>query len=200
MCIPVMSLHPVKSPASVLAMLAVAFAAVFATGAHARTSDRSQPMDIEAAHQVCGFGANDTCTMTGNVTISQGSLNIVAAKAVVEQSGGDPSRALLSGGVTLRQTMDDGNQINAKSSNVDYNLKTEVVVFTGNVEIVQMRGTLNGQRVVYNMKTGQVESGGDGNGRVKMRILPKTLQGASAQTPKPATPVTPVVPAAGGKP
>ncbi len=177
-----MSLRPVKLPALLLGLLAAAFA----TNAGARNSDRNQPMDIEAAHQVCGFGANDTCTMTGNVTISQGSLNIVAAKAVIQQSGGDPSRALLSGGVTLRQAMDDGNQINATSSNVDYNLKSEVVVFTGNVVINQQRGTLNGQRVVYNMKTGQVESGGDGNGRVKMRILPKGAQGASAPAaPKP---------------
>ena len=182
MCIPVMSLRPVKFQALAFAVLAIAFT----SGAHARTTDRNQPMDIEAAHQICGFGANDTCTLTGNVTISQGSLNVVAAKAIIEQSGGDPSRALLSGGVTLRQAMDDGNQINAKSSNVDYNLKTEVVVFTGNVEIVQQRGTLNGQRVVYNMKTGQVESGGDGNGRVKMRILPKSAQAVQ----KPAAPAT----------
>ena len=189
-----MSLRPVKFPAMLLAVLAAALAAIFTTGALARTSDRNQPMDIEASHQVCGFGADDTCTLTGNVTITQGSLNMVAAKAIIEQSGGDPSRALLSGGVTLRQLMDDGNQINAKSSNVDYNLRTEVVVFTGNVEIVQQRGMLSGQRVVYNMKTGQVESGGNGNGRVKMRILPKSAQGAGAQTAKPA-------PAAdGGKP
>ena len=53
--------------------------------------------------------------------------------------------------------------------------------FTGNVAITQQRGTLNGERVVYNMKSGQVESGGSGNGRVKMRILPKSAQGAPAK-------------------
>ncbi|QIL20030.1 lipopolysaccharide transport periplasmic protein LptA [Thermomonas sp. HDW16] len=157
------------------------FAAVFAAGANARSSDRTQPMDIEAAHSTCSLGANDSCTLTGNVTMTQGSLNVVAAKAIIEQSNGDPSRALLSGGVTLRQTLDDGNPINATASNVDYNLKTEVVVFTGNVTITQQRGTLNGQRVVYNMKTGQVDSGGAGNGRVKMRILPKGAQPAPAK-------------------
>ena len=174
-----MFLRPAKFPAVVL----VLFAAAFAAGADARSTDRNQPMDIDAGRSDCGLGDNASCTLTGNVTIIQGSLNVAAAKAVIEQSGGDPSRALLSGGVTLRQTMDDGNQINAKSNNVDYNLRTEVVVFTGNVEIRQARGTLNGQRVVYNMKTGQVESGGDGNGRVKMRILPKSAQGKSAQAP-----------------
>jgi len=170
-----MSLLPVKFQAAVLAAFAVAFSA----GAGARTSDRNQPMDIEAGHSVCGLGANDRCTLTGNVTITQGSLIVAAAKAIIERSAGEPSRALMSGGVTLRQQMDDGNQINASSANVDYNLRTEVVVFSGNVEIRQQRGTLNGQRVVYNMKTGQVESGGSGNGRVKMRILPKSAQAAA---------------------
>ena len=176
-----MSRRPADLAAALLALATLAFAA----GAPARTSDRNQPMDIEAAQSTCSLGANDSCTLTGNVTMTQGSLNVVAAKAIIEQSGGDPSRALMSGGVTLRQTLDDGNQINASASNVDYNLKTEVVVFTGNVEIRQHRGSLNGQRVVYNMKTNQVDSGGAGNGRVKMTILPKSAQGQPA--PKKAT-------------
>ena len=66
-------------------------------------------------------------------------------------------------------------------------MHTEVVVFTGDVAIVQQRAArINGQRVVYNMKTGQVESGGDGNGRVKMRILPSNKaarQPAAAEPP-----------------
>ena len=40
-------------------------------------------------------------------------------------------------------------------------------------QMVNPRGSLSGQRVVYNMKTGDVTSGGQGNGRVKMRILPR---------------------------
>ena len=161
-------------PVILLAAMAIALAASAPAGA--RSSDRSKPMDIEAARSDCGLGSNTTCTLTGNVVISQGTLHVVAAKAVVHQNGGDPSRALLSGGVTLRQELDDGGRIDAKSANVDYDMRSEVVVFTGNVVITQQRGTLNGERVVYNMKTGQVESGGEGGGRVKMRILPKGQQ------------------------
>jgi len=163
-------------------MLLAVFAAVFSASAGARSSDRNQPMDIESGRQVCGLGANDRCTLTGNVIITQGTLRVTSEQAVIEQSNGDPSRALLSGGVTLRQQLDDGNQINTTSANVDYNLRTEVVVFTGNVEIRQQSGgTINSERVVYNMKTGQVDSGGGGNGRVKMRILPKSAQAAPAK-------------------
>ena len=170
-----MSRRPADIAAAVLALCAAAFAA----GAGARTSDRNQPMDLEAAHQVCGLGANDSCTYT-DVTLTQGSLRVKAGRAVVQQVNGDMSRVLMSGGATLQQTLDDGNQIHATAGNIDYDLKTEVVVFTGNVEIRQLRGTLNGQRVVYNMKTNQVESGGAGNGRVKMRILPKSAQAQPA--------------------
>ena len=116
-----------------------------------------------------------------DVTMTQGTLRIKAAKAVIQQVNGDMSRVQMTGGVTLRQQLDDGTDFDSKSSAVDYDLRNEVVVFTGNVGITQNRGTLNGERVVYNMKTGQVESGGSGNGRVKMRILPKSAQGAPAK-------------------
>ena len=65
-------------------------------------------------------------------------------------------RAVLTGGpVKLKQQLDDGTPMNATANKVDYDLKAEVVVFTGKVTIQQPRGTLNGQRVVYNMKTGR---------------------------------------------
>ena len=159
----------------------IAMALLAASGiVDARQSDRNKPMDIEAGHQVCGLGDDATCTFTGKTTITQGTLRIVSDKAVISQAGGEPSRAQFSGGVTLSQQMDDGTNLNANAANIDYNLRTEVVVFTGNVKIQQARGTLNGERVVYNMKTGQIESGGSGNGRVKMRIVPKSAQGGGS--------------------
>ncbi|MDI1251894.1 lipopolysaccharide transport periplasmic protein LptA [Thermomonas sp.] len=182
-----MSLRPIDFAATAVAVLA----AVFAAGASARTSDRNQPMHIGADLGTLSMSGNGQTVLTGNVTINQGSLNVLAAKAVIDQGDGDINRAQMSGGVTLKQQLDDGSPIHVTSSNVDYNLKTEVVIFTGNVVITQPRGTLNGQRVVYSMKTGQVESGGSGNGRVKMTILPKSAQGKSAQAaPKPTAPAS----------
>ena len=48
-----------------------------------------------------------------------------------------------------------------------------MVVFTVDVSIRQPRGTLIGERIVYNLQTGRVEGGGEGAGRVHMRILPR---------------------------
>lgn len=154
----------------------------------ARTSDRNQAMDAEANQNTCTLGDAGQCVMTGNVKISQGTLNIDAAKAVIFRAGGDISRALLSGSpVVLKQQMDDGTPMTAHASNVDYNLKTEVVIFTGDVQLQQPRGSMSGQRVVYNLRTGSIDSGGQGNGRVKMRILPRNAAPAtSSPAPAPA--------------
>ena len=167
-----------------LAASVLALALLAAGTAAARISDRNQPMDIEAARSDCGLGENATCTFSGQATITQGTLRIVAEKAVVTQVAGKPSRAQFSGGVTLQQEMDDGDHIDARSASVDYDMRSEVIVFTGNVNISQQRGSLSGERVVYNLKTGQLESGGGTTGgRVKMRIRPKGTQGSGNGSP-----------------
>ncbi|HQY50314.1 MAG TPA: lipopolysaccharide transport periplasmic protein LptA, partial [Thermomonas sp.] len=59
---------------------------------------------------------------------------------------------------------------------------------TGNVVIKQSRGSINGERVVYNLKSGQLQSGGEGGGRVKMRILPKDTAAPAAPGSAKGTP------------
>lgn len=146
-----------------------------ATGdAGARSSDRNQPMDLQSDQSSCGVDDTGACTFTGNVEISQGTLRISAAQATLHRVDGDVSRAVLTGSpVILRQELDDGTPMTARAAQVDYDLRSEVVVFTGGVNIEQPRGTLSGERVVYNMITGQIEGGGEGAGRVRMRILPR---------------------------
>ena len=174
-----------RQPANKL-LLAVALAACIAGQASARTSDRTQAMDIEAGHQSGTLDDRAPSILSNGVHITQGSLDIKSSRAEISFANGDPSRAVFTGGpVVLKQLMDDGTPMNARANNVDYNLKTETVVFTGDVEIQQPRGSMSGQRMVYNLKTGNIDSGGEGNGRVKMRILPRNAQPAA---PKPAPP------------
>ncbi|MGY0556308.1 lipopolysaccharide transport periplasmic protein LptA [Lysobacter sp. A421] len=145
------------------------------SSAFARQSDRNQPMDINAGRTVGSLDDSIPTVMSGNVTIDQGSLHAEAARAEIQTSNGEIERVVLTGSpATLQQQMDDGTRMSAVASKIDYNVTTDTVVFTGKVNIKQPRGTLSGERVVYNMTSGQVTSGGEGNGRVKMRIMPKT--------------------------
>lgn len=163
-------------PASLTLLAIVALAAAGSAGA--RSTDRNQPMDTESDHQNGTFTGDSVNQLSGNVHISQGSLDVRAARAEITMRDGEAVRAVLTGApVVLTQQMDDGTPITARASTVDYNLKAQTATFTGNVQIQQPRGSLSGQRVVYNMRTGQVNSSGQGAGRPKMRILPRSAQG-----------------------
>lgn len=155
--------------------------------AMARTSDRDQPMDLVSNTSDCNIDGG-TCQFAGNVQIDQGTLAISAARGEMHRANGELSSVILTGSpVVLKQIMDDGSSMTARASKVDYDLDTDIVIFTGNVEIKQPRGILSGERVVYNMTSGQVRSGGEGNGRVKMRILPANSNGSSANASEDAS-------------
>jgi lipopolysaccharide export system protein LptA len=109
------------------------------------------------------------------VKIVQGTLNIDADRAVVTLKGTDPVHAVLTGDqAVLRQQMDNGTPMTARADRIDYDMVTDIVVLTGNYTVTTQRGSTSGQRLTYNMKTGQVDSGGQDGGRVKVRILPKS--------------------------
>lgn len=156
-------------------VLALALAMAVAP-AWAKSNDRNQPMDLTANTQDCSLADDDSpCVFSGNVRIIQGTLDVRAATADVRRGGGDIRRVILSGSpVRLKQDLDDGGSIDATANNVDYDLQTETVVFTGNAEINQPgRGTMAGGRIVYNMATGRVQGGGEQGGQIRTRILPR---------------------------
>jgi lipopolysaccharide export system protein LptA len=159
-------------------------AAAFAGAVQAKSTDRNQPMDLDANNTDCSVEENGPCVFTGNVHIVQGTLDIRAAKADVRRGGGDIQRVVLNGSpVQMKQELDSGGSMSARASNVDYDMPKDTVVFTGNVEIDQPgRGTMSGPRIVYNMRTGQVQGGGgEGDGQIRTRILPKKAQPKNAQ-------------------
>ncbi|KAB8316094.1 lipopolysaccharide transport periplasmic protein LptA [Tolypothrix campylonemoides VB511288] len=166
-----------RPPASLIALLLLAAAG----SAGARSSDRNQPMDVDAASSDCNIG-NDAapCLLRGDVRIVQGTLKINAATADLKRAGGDIQRVLLTGGpVRMEQQLDSGELVRANSSTVDYSLRTDTVVFTGNATLSKPDGSVSGERIVYNMATGQIQAGGNGTSeRVKLRFLPKNGAGA----------------------
>lgn len=179
---PAASLLPSLPASSLPAAFLLAMALSLAWGgAFARSTDRNQPLDVESDSNDCSIADDGPCTFLGNVHLVQGTLDVHAARADVQRGGGDIKRVVLTGSpVTLTQQLDNGSTLNAHSAKVDYDMTTDTVVFTGNAVIDQPgRGNIEGARIAYNMKTGQVQSGGDGGGRVKMRILPKNARPAA---------------------
>jgi lipopolysaccharide export system protein LptA len=175
-----MSRPAASLPSSLLLVLLVASGV-----ASARSTDRNQPLDVQSNSNDCSIADDGPCTFTGNVHLMQGTLDIHAARADVQRGGGDIRRVILTGSpVVLTQQLDNGSTLNAQSAKVDYDMSTDTVVFTGSAVIDQPgRGNIAGERIAYNMKTGQVQSGGEGKGQVKMRFLPKNAPPAANPTP-----------------
>ena len=162
---------PPKLRASLIPLL-LAFAA--STVVQAKTSDRKQATNIESDRVQYSTKDNEPSVLDGNVSVIQGTMTAKGAHATVWATKGKANRILMTGSpVVLNETLDDGSPMKATAAQVDYNLDSEIAVFTGNVVLTQPKGTLNSEKVVYNMKTGQVQSGGDGK-RVHMVLQPKS--------------------------
>lgn len=171
-----------RIPAASLLLLAALAVPMAAT---AKSADRNQPLDVDAGASDCSVSNEQLpCLFTSGVTISQGTLEIQATRADVRRRGGEFQRVILNGApVRLKQQMDDGGWVDATAAQADYNMPSDTVVLTGNAVVNQPgRGKMEGQRIVYNMSTGQVQGGGEGQGRVRMQFQPRNPQPAT-QTP-----------------
>ncbi len=171
------------------------------TSAWARKSDRQQAMDVHSDHGDMSIGADGVSTLTGNVIVTQGTMEIHADKAVITRKDGDITFVVLTGNpVHLKQQDENGEPMFGTAQRVDDDLLKNIDIFTGNAIIDQpTRGQMHGERIVYNVDSGQVTSGGDGT-RVAMHILPKVKPGGAAPEKsksapagnKPAKPATAV--------
>lgn len=162
-------------------LVAIAIAMSVPTSAWAKSSDRNQPILLDSDRQEGVMDGNSTNVWTGNVTLKQGTLDISAQRAELTQRDGDPSKTVFTGSpVKLRQQMDDGTWMDATASRIEYDLSSEIITLIGNYTVKSPRGSNSGQRMVYNTKTGNMQSGGDGT-RVKTVIQPKS---AAAKKPE----------------
>ncbi|PIQ37997.1 MAG: lipopolysaccharide transport periplasmic protein LptA [Lysobacterales bacterium CG17_big_fil_post_rev_8_21_14_2_50_64_11] len=170
--------HPPSQrlPASASLALACLLLALSGGQALARKSDRDLPLNIEADSVTGVLDADGTATITGNVRISQGSMDVHADVATITRVAGDFDKVVFDGKpARLNQVNDDGTPMQAQANRIDYNVAKDIVVLTGAVVVVQERGTLTGERITYNLDSGELSgsSGGKESGRIQMKILPK---------------------------
>jgi lipopolysaccharide export system protein LptA len=164
--------------------LLLAASLLAAGGALAKSSDRNQPMDITSGGQDGNFGDNAITRMWDGVEVKQGTLEIQADKGEIHSKDGEISRAVFTGKqARMKQVNDDGTPIDAVADRIDYDVVNDVVTLTGNYTIKSPKGSNAGQKIVYNTRTGNMQSGGDGT-RVHTVIQPKNKAPATpAATP-----------------
>jgi lipopolysaccharide export system protein LptA len=183
-----------------LRLAAACTALVLAQFAFALSTDRSQPMNIDANYQKSTqsrtgkAGDPDITQLDGNVVMAQGSMQTHADHAtiyrnpsgVADANGntGSLTRVVLTGKPAHLQQLHDGDcgLMTADADSIDYDNLTGIALLTGNVTVIQHgKGEFHGERMRYNTNTGEMESGdASASSRVHMVMQPKSQQ------PKPA--------------
>ena len=132
-------------------------------------SDTSQPVEV-TADQLAVNQTDGTATFTGNVVVIQGDLRLGATTVRVEYATDDRTRVeriVASGGVTLVSAAEA-----AEAKDAVYTVANGQVVMTGDVLLTQNGGTIAGQKLSVDLKTGT----GQMDGRVRTIISPKGSQ------------------------
>jgi lipopolysaccharide export system protein LptA len=184
------------------AVFAGSMTLMFASGAFALSSDRSQAMQIDANYQKTTqsqsgkAGDPDVTKLDGNVVVTQGSLKAHADHAtiyknpsgVADKNGnvGGITRVVLTGKQAHMQQVHDVDctLMTADADTIDYLNDTGIATLTGSVVVVQKdKGEFRGERMVYNTNTGEMESGDlSSTSRVHIVMEPKSEQPTAKST------------------
>src|SRR5690349_3417409 len=93
----------------------------------AKTTDRNQPMDVEADRTDAELGDDGEAVLTGNVLITQGTLEVGADRATIHRKAGEISQVVLTGApATLKQVNDNGETMNAHAAQIVYTLSSDL--------------------------------------------------------------------------
>lgn len=173
-----------------------------ASNAFALSSDRNQPMLIDANYQKSTqsqtgkAGDSDITKLDGNVVVTQGSMKAHADHAVIYKNpsgvtdkngnAGAITRVVLTGKQAHLQQVHDGDcgLMSADANTIDYLNSTGIATLSGTVVVVQKgKGEFHGEHMTYNTNTGEMESGDlSSTSRVHMVMEPKSEQAAASGT------------------
>lgn len=174
------------------ALLGIGLATFAAGAAHPQTSENrlsglklsgNEPIQIES-DKLEVREAENVAVFTGNVSVVQGATLLKAGKMTVyyARDGGSAT----TGSANIDRLEVDGKVYLKSETQVatgdsgTFDMKTEILVLSGK-EVVLSEGTnvLVGCKLTADMKTGQAQvdgcgNGSDGSGRVKMLLQPGT--------------------------
>ena len=141
-------------------------------------TDRQQPLEVNADSTEGSLG-DGIATLRGNVEIRQGSMLIRADIAEVETVDGRVRKIELNGNpVHLQQEIEEEGVVTAEAKNVVYMVATGIVTLTGEADVIHPQYHISGEVLEYDMNTQHFQgSGGDGNGRIRIRLEPEVVPG-----------------------
>ncbi len=149
----------------------------------ALSSDREQPIELEADSANIDERTG-VSVYTGNVLVTQGSTRLQADKLTVER-GADGNRLLAEGRpATFSQLPDDKPEpVEGHARTIDYHTGRDRVILTGAAEVWQGGNRFASERIVYDaasdtVRGGQASPGAAPGERVRITIQPQQVDKA----------------------
>ena len=145
-------------------------------------TDRQQPLEVNADSTEGSLG-DGIATLRGNVEIRQGTMLIRSDIAEVEKVDGRVRKFELTGNpVHLQQEIEEEGVVTAEAKKVVYIVATGIVTLTGEADVIHPQYHISGEVLEYDMNTQHFQgSGGDGNGRIRIRLEPEVVPGNDQQ-------------------
>ncbi|NBV54652.1 MAG: lipopolysaccharide transport periplasmic protein LptA [Proteobacteria bacterium] len=149
-------------------LLAVGFALLAAT----TQAQSNQPVEITASQMEVQH-TQGTATFTGNVVVTQGNLTLTAPQLTVsyQSQSGDVDTIRTTGLTTI--TRSGATSEKATGTQAIYTPASQLLVLTGQVMLQRGPSQLSGDKLVYNIATGNAKVT-NSSGPVKARFVPQT--------------------------
>jgi len=161
-----------KSNNAAIALLALC---LFSSPLWALSSDKNKPVEVEAD----SFNLDDAKKLTiysGNVIITQGSMEIMADKMTIYGARGTTDKVIAIGNPVKFKQQPDGKQslIRGEAQRFEYLVSKDTLVLINKATLWQGGSTFSSDRITYDSKRSIVKAG-DKNStskRVKITLQP----------------------------
>ncbi|ORU91990.1 MAG: lipopolysaccharide transport periplasmic protein LptA [Cycloclasticus sp. symbiont of Bathymodiolus heckerae] len=147
----------------------------FSSPLWALSSDKSKPVEVEAD----SFNLDDAKKVTvysGNVIITQGSMEIMADKVTIYGARGTTDKVIAVGKPVKFKQQPDGKQgiIRGEAKRFEYLVTKDTLVLLDKATLWQSGNTFSSDRIVYDSKRSIVKAGDkkSGSKRVKITLEP----------------------------
>jgi lipopolysaccharide export system protein LptA len=159
--------------------LAALLLALLPTLAWGLSSDRSQPIHIEA-DKASLDESEGISTYSGNVLLRQGTLKLEGNRMTVYLKNNQVEKVVLAGQPASYSQRSDGEETDqhAVAGNIEYQAVAQRIILLGKARIWQDEAEeFSSDRIEVNLKNNTLNAGGDGpDGRVRIILQPQKRQ------------------------
>jgi len=146
---------------NIMALLLISLLSLYSFSALALPEDSNQPIEI-IADSAIKDDTLGTTIYTGNVSITQGSLNILADEVTIFVVNEQATKIVATGKPAhlKQQPKPEEKDVVAKANTIDYLITEEKVTLTSNASLDQEGSNIKGKVITYDIKGAKAKADG----------------------------------------